>query len=66
MFVSLIGSFFDNTLKDTFRDTLNLLNGDLSDAERFVLSHGLNFGLPPNYLCKKDIVTEFEQPDRFL
>ena len=26
----------------------------------FVLSHGLNFGLPPRYLCKEEIFAEFE------
>ena len=35
MFVSLKGSFFGTTLKDTSRHTLNLSNSDLSDAESF-------------------------------
>ena len=24
-----------------------------------MLSHGLNFGLPPRYLCKEEVFTEF-------
>ena len=29
-------------------------------TESFLLSHGLNFGLPPRYLCKEEIFAEFE------
>ena len=39
---------------------LNLSDYDLSDTESFVVSHGLNFGLPPRYLCKEEIFAEFE------
>ena len=37
---------FGNALSDTTRHFLNLLDYVLSDTESFVLSHGLNFGLP--------------------
>ena len=39
---------------------MNLSDYVLSDTESFVLSHGLNFGLPPRYLCKEEIIAEFE------
>ena len=43
---------FGNALGDTTRHVLNLSDYVLSDTESFVLSHGLNFGLPPRPLCK--------------
>ena len=46
---------FGNALSDTTRHILNLTDYDLSDTESFVMSHGLNFGLPPRYLCKEEI-----------
>ena len=60
LLVSLRRDRFGNALSDTTRHVLNLSDYDLSDAESFVLSHGLNFGLPPSYLCKKEIFAEFE------
>ena len=60
MLVSLRRDRFGNALSDTTRYILNLLDYDLSDTERFMLSHGLNFGLPPRYLCKEEIFAEFE------
>ena len=45
---------------DTTRHILNLSDYDISDPISFVLSHGLNFGLPPRYLCKEEIFAEFE------
>ena len=51
---------FGNALGDTTRHVLNLSDYVLSDTESFVLSHGLNFGLPPRYLCKEEIFAEFE------
>ena len=39
---------------------LNLSGYDLPETESFVLSHGLNFGLPPRYLCKEQIFAKFE------
>ena len=51
---------FGNALGDTTRHVLNLSDYVLSDTESFVLSHGLNFGLPPRYLCKEQIFAEFE------
>ena len=38
---------------------MNFSDYDLTDIESFVLSHGLNFELPPRYLCK-EIFAEFE------
>ena len=38
---------FEFGLGDTTRHVLNLSDYVLSDTESFVLSHGLNFGLPP-------------------
>ena len=29
-------------------------------TQSFLLSHGLNFGFPPRYLCKEEIFVEFE------
>ena len=57
---SLRRNRFGNALSDSTRYTLNLSDYDLSDTESFVLSHGLNFGLPPRYLCKEEILAEFE------
>ena len=51
---------FGNALGDTARHVLNFSDYVLSDTESFVLSHGLNFGLPPRYLCKEEIFAEFE------
>ena len=51
---------FVNALSDTTRHVLNLSDYVLSYAESFVLSHGLNFGLPPRQLCKEKIFAEFE------
>ena len=49
---------FGNAFSDTTRHMQNLSDYDLSDTENFVLSHGLNFGLPPRYLCKEEIFVE--------
>ena len=51
---------FGNALGDTTRHVLNLSDYVLSATESFVLSHGLNFGLPPRHLCKEEIFAEFE------
>ena len=51
---------FGNALGDTTRHVLNLSDYVLSDTESFVLSHGLNFGLPPRHPCKEEIFAEFE------
>ena len=51
---------FGNALDDTTRYVLNLSDYVLSDTESFVLSHGLNFGLPPRHLRKEEIFAEFE------
>ena len=49
-----------NAFSGTTRHILNLSDYDLSDTESFVLSHGLNFGLPPRYLGEKEIFAKFE------
>ena len=51
---------FGNALSNTTKHFLNLLDYVLSDSESFVLSHGLNFGLPSRYLCKEEFFVEFE------
>ena len=58
LFFSLRRDRFGNALGDTTGHILNLSDYDLSDTESFVLSHGLNFGLPPRYLCKEEIFAE--------
>ena len=45
---------------DTTWQILNFLGNDFSDTENFVLSHDLNFGLPPKYLCKEEFYSQFE------
>ena len=32
----------------------------MSDTESFMLSHGLDFGLPLRYLCKEEIYIKYE------
>ena len=51
---------FGNALSDTTRHVLDLSDYVLPDTETFVLSHGLNFGLPLRHLCKEEIFAEFE------
>ena len=60
MLVSLRRHRFGNALNDSAWHILNLSDYDLSDTTTFVLSHGLNLGLPPRYFCKDEIFTEFE------
>ena len=50
----------NTALSDTTRHILNVSNYVLSDTKDFVLSHGLNFELPPRYLGKGEIFAEFE------
>ena len=50
---------FKNMLCSTKKHILNLLNHVLSDVKSFVLSHGLNFCLPPKSICK-EVFAEFE------
>ena len=59
LLASLRRDRFGNALSDTTRHVLNLSDHVLSDTESFVLSHGLNFGLPPRHLCK-EIFAKFE------
>ena len=65
LLVSLRRDRFANALSDTTRHILNLSDYDLSDTESFVLSHGLNFGLPHRYLCKQEIIADFESGHSF-
>ena len=60
LLVSLRRDRLGNALCDTTRHILNLSDYVLSGTGRFVLSNGLNFGLPPRYLCKEEIFAEFE------
>ena len=57
---SLIRDCFGSALSENTRHILNLSDDDLSDIESFVLSHDLNFGLPPRYLSNEEIFAEFE------
>ena len=47
-------------MSDTEQHILNLSQYELSDLERFVLSHGLSFGLPPKSVSKEKTFAEFE------
>ena len=51
---------FGHALSDIARHILNFSDYNLPDTESFVLSHGLNFGLLPRYLYKKEIFAELE------
>ena len=58
--VSLKSKRFGNALNDAEKHILNLSKYELSDVERFVLSHGLNFGLPPKSVSREQTFAEFE------
>ena len=60
LLVSLRRDRFGNALINTTRYVLNLPGYDLSNTESFMLSHGLNYGLPLRYLCKEEIFAKFE------
>ena len=45
---------FDTALSDRKKHIQNLSDYVLSDTEKFVLGHGLNFCLPPKAVCKKN------------
>ena len=47
-------------LSDTKQHILNLSEYELSDLERFVLSHGLSFGLATKSVSKEQTFAEFE------
>ena len=57
---SLKSKRFGKALSDTEQHILNLSEYELYDLERFVLSHGLSFGLPPKSVSKKQTSAEFE------
>ena len=57
---SLNSQRFGKALSDTEQHILNLSEYELSDLERFVLSHGLSFGLPPKSVSKEQTFAEFE------
>ena len=47
-------------MSDTEQHILNLSEYELSDLERFVLSHELSFGLPPKSVSKEQTFAEVE------
>ena len=57
---SLKSKRFGNALSDTKQHVLNLSKYERSDLLRFVLSHGLNFDLPPKSVSKEQTFDEFE------
>ena len=57
---SLKSKRFGKALSDTEQHIFNLSEYELSDLERFVLSHGLSFGLPPKSVSKEQTFAEFE------
>ena len=55
--------FFNNDLatwQNQTRTLLSISNYKLSPTEEFVLSHGLNFRLPPHSVQREEIFAEFE------
>ena len=51
---------FGNMAKPNKDTIINLSNYKLSPTEEFVLSHGLNFYLPPHSVQREEIFAEFE------
>ena len=51
---------FGNMAKPNKDTIINLSNYKLSSTEEFVLSHGLNFCLPPHSVQREEIFVEFE------
>ena len=51
---------FGTALSDRKKHIQNLSEYVLSDAEKFVLGHGLNFCLPPKTVCKEQLFAEFK------
>ena len=51
---------FGNMAKPNKDTIINLSNYKLSSTEEFVLSHGLNFCLPPHRVQREEIFAEFE------
>ena len=51
---------FGNMAKPNKYTIINLSNYKLSPTEEFVLSHGLNFCLPPHSVQREEIFAEFE------
>ena len=60
MLATLKKKRFGNMLSCTKKHILNLSNHVLSDVESFVLSHGLNFSLPPKSICREEVFAEIE------
>ena len=44
----------------TRRNILNLTDYSISDTEKFVLSNGLDFCLPPKSVNREEVFAEFE------
>ena len=57
---SLKSKRFGKALSDTEQPILNLSEYELSDLERFVLSHGLSFGFSPKSVSAEQTFAEFE------
>ena len=51
---------FGGVLSDKEKHILNLSDYSLSDTERFVLSNGLDFCLPPKSVNREEVLAEFE------
>ena len=57
---SLKTKLFAKTPSDTEKHILNLSDYQLLELKQFILSHDLNFGLPPKSVNEKQIFAEFE------
>ena len=51
---------FGGMLSDKVKHILNLSDYSLSDTERFALSNGLDFCLPPKSMNREEVFAEFE------
>ena len=56
----LIHKRFGNNCSDKKKNIINLSNYKLTESEEFILSHGLNFSIPPKKLNREEIFAEFE------
>jgi hypothetical protein len=51
---------FGNSIAPSGKNIYNLSSYKLSPDEVFVLSHGLNFSIPPKAVCREEVLAEFE------
>ena len=56
----LLKKRFGGVLSDKEKHILNLLDYSLSDTEKFDLSNGLDFCLPPKSVNREDVFAEFQ------